>query len=62
MPTVRNVAKIKSSLLHPALTSHFEVTIPKLGTKFDDFLKYNGVNLDQDKIEFNVLRSNSSWV
>ena len=50
MPTVRNVAKIKSSLLHPALTSHFEVTIPKLGTKFDDFLKYNGVNLDQGKL------------
>ena len=45
MPTVRNVAKIKSSLLHPALTSHFEVTIPKLGTKFDDFLKYNGITL-----------------
>ena len=50
MPTVRNVAKIKSSLLHPALTSHFEVTIPKLGKKFDDFLKYNGVNLDQGKL------------
>jgi hypothetical protein len=50
MPTVRNVAKIKSSLLHPALTSHFEVTIPKLGTKFDDFLKYNGVNLDQERL------------
>ena len=50
MPTVRNIAKIKSSLLHPALTSHFEVTIPKLGTKFDDFLKYNRVNLDQERL------------
>jgi hypothetical protein len=29
MPTVRNIADIKSNLLHPALTSHFEVTIPK---------------------------------
>jgi hypothetical protein len=28
MPTVRNIANIKSNLLHPALTSHFEVKIP----------------------------------
>ena len=28
MPTVRNIANIKANLLHPALTSHFEVTIP----------------------------------
>ena len=50
MPTVRNVAKIKSNLLHPALTSHFEVTIPKLGAKFDDFLRYNGVVLNQERL------------
>lgn len=51
MPTVRNIAKIKSSLLHPALTSHFEVTIPKPpGGDFDRFLKYNGVNLDQERL------------
>jgi hypothetical protein len=29
MPTSRTIADIKSNLLHPALTSHFEVTIPK---------------------------------
>jgi hypothetical protein len=28
MPTVRNIANIKANLLHPALTSHFEVKIP----------------------------------
>ena len=51
MPTVRNVVTdIKSKLLHPALTSHFEVTIPKLGKKFDDFLRYNDVVLNQDKL------------
>jgi hypothetical protein len=51
MPTPRNIAKIKSSLLHPALTSHFEVTIPKPpGGDFDRFLKYNGVNLDQERL------------
>jgi hypothetical protein len=27
-----------------------QVTIPKLGKKFDDFLKYNGVNLDQERL------------
>jgi hypothetical protein len=48
-PTPKNVADIKSNLLHPALTSHFAVTIPKLGKKFDDFLRYNGVVLNQDK-------------
>jgi hypothetical protein len=51
MPTPRNIAKIKSSLLHPALTSHFEVIIPKPpGGDFDRFLKYNGVNLDQERL------------
>jgi hypothetical protein len=29
MPTSRTIADIKSKLLHPALTSHFEVTIQK---------------------------------
>ena len=49
-PTPKKIADIKANLLHPALTSHFEVTIPKLGKKFDDFLKYNGVNLDQERL------------
>ena len=45
MPTVRNIAKIKSSLLHPALTSHFEVTIP-IPKGFSDnpgYLNNNGL-------------------
>ena len=46
----RNIEDIKANLLHPALTSHFAVTIPKLGKKFDDFLRYNGVVLNQDKL------------
>jgi hypothetical protein len=44
MPTVRNVAKIKSSLLHPALTSHFEVKIPKPPGLTDSYLTANGLS------------------
>ena len=29
MPNVKNIADIKANLLHPALTSHFEVKIAK---------------------------------
>jgi len=43
MPTVRNIAKIKSSLLHPALTSHFEVTIPKPPGLTNTYLTENGL-------------------
>ena len=44
MPTVRNIANIKSSLLHPALTSHFEVTIPiPDGLKDGKILDANGL-------------------
>ena len=50
MPTVRNVAKIKSSLLHPALTSHFEVTIPKPTGLSNTYLSQNGVVYNQDKL------------
>jgi hypothetical protein len=50
MPTVRNIANIKANLLHPALTSHFEVKIPIPGGDFDRFLNYNGVNLDQERL------------
>ena len=44
MPTARTVADIKSKLLHPALTSHFEVEIPKpldVDGKFKKFLEDN---------------------
>ena len=50
MPIVRNIASIKSNLLHPALTSHFEVQIPIPGGGFGNFLKYNSVNLDQERL------------
>jgi hypothetical protein len=51
MPKVRTVGDIKTNLLHPALTSHFEVTIPK-PAKFTEFLTQNNfpvnsVSLDQ---------------
>ncbi len=49
MPTIRTVGEIKSKLLHPALTSNFEVKIPKPSVlddkgkdKFKDFLRENG--------------------
>ena len=50
MSSPKTIADIKLNLLRPALTSHFAVTIPKLGKKFDDFLRYNGVVLNQDKL------------
>jgi hypothetical protein len=43
MPTVRNVAKIKSSLLHPAITSHFEVKIPNPPGLTNTYLTENGL-------------------
>ena len=45
MPKIRTVGDIKSKLLHPALTSNFEVKIPKptdVEKKFDEFLTDNG--------------------
>ena len=46
MPTVKNIADIKANLLHPALTSHFEVTIP-IPKGFSDnpeYLNKNGLS------------------
>ena len=57
MPTVRQIADIKSKLLHPALTSHFEVKIP-IPPGFSDNDKYliaNGlggfVTVSQDRLQ-----------
>ena len=62
MPTKRTVADIKArALLRPALTSHFEVQIPKISNRvreFDAFLKGNDVLLDQEKL--NLLCSEAS--
>ena len=49
-PTPKKIEDIKANLLHPALTSHFEVKIPIPGGGFGNFLKYNGVNLDQERL------------
>lgn len=49
MPSSKSISQIKSSLLHPATTSHFEVQIDT--TKIpSDYLSQNGVVLDQSKL------------
>jgi len=63
MPTPRSVDNIKSKLLHPALTSHFEVSIglPQYRGSSEGFLRYlneNGVQYDQEKL--NLLCSEAS--
>jgi len=61
MPTKRSVSNIKSKLLNPALTSHFEVEIAIPGfkdTQFRNYLKDNGVNYDQEKL--NLMCSEAS--
>ena len=50
MPTSRTIADIKSKLLHPALTSHFEVTIPKPMGLSNTYLSQNEVKYDQGKL------------
>ena len=50
MPTVKKIADIKANLLHPALTSHFEVTIPKPTGLDLKYLTENGVKYDQGKL------------
>ena len=52
MPNVKNIADIKANLLHPALTSHFEVKIPTpLGFQENPtYLTANGVVYNQDKL------------
>ena len=52
-PKSRNIAKIKSSLLHPALTSHFEVTIPiPGGLKDGKILAANGLSgFNSDRLQ-----------
>ena len=43
MPAKVNVSKIKADLLHPALTSHFEVLISKPSGLSDSYLNDNGL-------------------
>jgi hypothetical protein len=50
MPTAKNIADIKSALLNPATTSHFEVTIPIPLGLTPQYLSENRVILDQGKL------------
>jgi hypothetical protein len=50
MPTVRNIADIKANLLHPALTSHFEVKIKTPPGLTSGYLSQNDVVYNQDKL------------
>ena len=50
MPRSRTIAQIKSNLLRRALTSHFEVTIPKPTGLSLQYLSQNGVKYDQGKL------------
>lgn len=45
MPTPRSVSQIKSALLHPATTSHFEIQL-ELPTKLNPYLNQNGIKLN----------------
>ena len=53
MPSARNIADIKSNLLHPATTSHFEVKIPFPAgiPQSASYWKDNGVVINQDKLQ-----------
>ena len=57
MPKSRTIGDIKSKLLHPALTSHFEVKIPK-PSGFDTFLGQNRYPVDSvSRDQLNLLCS-----
>ena len=49
MPAKVSVDKIKANLLHPALTSHFEVLIPRPSGLDDGYLNANGLPGFSDK-------------
>jgi hypothetical protein len=63
MPTARKIADIKSNLLRPALTSHFEVEIGlPVGNNFSSvFLKANGVPYgSSDQIQLRLMCSEAT--
>lgn len=49
MPYAKSIADIKSALLHPATTSHFEIQIDTSKVP-SDYLRSNGVLLDTGKL------------
>ena len=60
-PQRRSLAEIKSKLLNPATTSHFQVNIgtpSRSDGSFNRFLRETGLNYDQDQL--NILCSDAS--
>ena len=62
MPTARKIADIKSNLLRPALTSHFEVEIGlPIGNNFSTFLRDNEVPYgSSDQIQLRLMCSEAT--
>jgi hypothetical protein len=62
MPTRKSVSDIKSRLLRPALTSHFEVEIPIPGGDFfEKFLPQNNIPMSSEKqIQLRLLCSEAT--
>jgi len=59
-PQRRSLAEIKSKLLNPATTSHFQVNIgtpSRSDGSFNRFLRETGLNYDQDQL--NILCSDA---
>ena len=50
-PEKFSVSKIKANLLHPALTSHFEVVIQRPSGLDNGYLSANGVKYDGEKLK-----------
>jgi len=50
MPSAKSIAQIKSALLHPATTSHFEVQIPMPAVLTDKYLSDNGINISNSDL------------
>lgn len=51
VPRSRSLSEIKNTLLHPATTNHFVVSIPKPQGLTTQYLFENGVSYDIDKLE-----------
>jgi hypothetical protein len=59
MPSVKSIADIKSALLNPATTSHFEVTIAKPDGLKNEYLSQNGVKFAINQEKLNLLCSDA---
>lgn len=59
MPSAKSIADIKSALLNPATTSHFEVTIDAPSGLKDKYLSQNGVKFGTNQGKLNLLCSDA---